>query len=54
MHTGHEITISARKKRLIIARDGQNETMVGPYRFTIRPPARCRSACRPALPTKVG
>jgi hypothetical protein len=53
MHTGHEITISARKKRLIIARDGQNETMVGPYRFTIRPPARCRSACRPALPTKV-
>jgi diacylglycerol kinase family enzyme len=39
MHTGHQITISARKKRRLVARDGENALMMGPYHFKIRPGA---------------
>jgi diacylglycerol kinase family enzyme len=39
MHTGREITISARKKRRFVARDGENALMMGPYHFKIRPGA---------------
>ncbi|WP_386679767.1 diacylglycerol/lipid kinase family protein [Loktanella sp. R86503] len=36
MYTGHKITISARKKRRLVARDGENAQMVGPYHFKMR------------------
>ncbi|MFZ3582005.1 diacylglycerol/lipid kinase family protein [Loktanella sp. DJP18] len=36
MHIGNEITIETRHKRRLVARDGENARMEGPYRFTTR------------------
>ncbi|SEN39360.1 lipid kinase, YegS/Rv2252/BmrU family [Loktanella fryxellensis] len=45
MHVGDEITIETRRKRQLLARDGENERMTGPYAFTMR-----RDAIRVCVP----
>lgn len=36
MHVGEDITINTRHESRLVARDGENERMQGPYRFTVR------------------
>ena len=36
MHIGEDITIKTRRDNRLVARDGENERMAGPYRFTVR------------------
>ena len=36
MHIGEDITITTRRDSRLVARDGENERMQGPYRFTVR------------------
>ena len=36
MHIGEDITIKTRRTSSLVARDGENERMTGPYRFTVR------------------
>ena len=36
MHIGEDITIETRRRSRLVARDGENEKMQGPYRFRVR------------------
>ncbi|SHE88229.1 Diacylglycerol kinase family enzyme [Loktanella atrilutea] len=49
LHAGEEITIDTKRGRTLIARDGENERMSGPYRFHVR-----RDAIRVMVPKDGG